>query len=190
MNKKFEKSVFRISWERQDKQIIRLQLGPQYIPCLGALDRYKQCYESGVQQGIDKGQLWFLWVDCDCATVILIFVFLTNEYCQGLHYIRFAIVTMYARLKIIHPTKCALRTLEKLHFFLFDILLPRTEYRVGHGWRPTLRGLLREVLKIENHSSSNSNFVSSNNSEEDLKNYMNETHGNWCFVPFGDKAVE
>jgi len=32
-------------------------LGPQYIPCLGALDQYRQCYESGVQRAIDKGIL-------------------------------------------------------------------------------------------------------------------------------------
>ena len=33
-------------------------------------------------------------------------------------------------------------------------------------------------------------FVSFDRSEEDLKNYMREAHGNWCVIPFGDPKIQ
>ena len=33
-------------------------------------------------------------------------------------------------------------------------------------------------------------FVSSDRSEDEMKQYMNEAHGDWLAVPFGDPLVK
>ena len=68
-------------------------------------------------------------------------------------------------------------------------------YYFSAHWCPPCRNftpVLKEAYNdmVENDLAIDIIFVSSDRSEDEMKQYMNEAHGDWLAVPFGDPLVK
>ncbi|KAI1726679.1 thioredoxin-like domain-containing protein [Ditylenchus destructor] len=55
------------------------------------------------------------------------------------------------------------------------------------GFTPILKDFYEEITSSEEFEIV---FVSFDRSESDLQAYLNESHGNWLYVPYGDKNIQ